>query len=414
MKDYFEIAFTGDIMCSQEQTKAAKLSEGLYCYDSIFTHIKDKLSNYDYLVGNLETPIAGEDLGYTELSYSFNTPIHFLKSLKNSGFNFLTLANNHILDRGKIGMINTIKNLEKVGIEHTGAYQNKKESEEIKVINLNGIKISILSFTYGANTEIHKFRLEKNQTYLIDLLKRQSTKWGFQIYSSENKYIQKSKKFKLKFINKIRKMFKLNSISQSILDCVKTPEIQIDENRYYEHRCINKIRKAKSLSDIVIVCLHCGGQYNRKIGPYTKYIFNLLEKEKPDIIIGNHPHAVLGTQIKNNTFSTFSLGNFSYTPNLKSYLEKKSLSEYSVILKCKINKAKKHIQEISFSILKNTLLSDGSSQVISAYDLYKNENNFFKKRKLRNEIIRVAKRFSNERIGQVKEEYTIKTINENN
>ena len=68
------ITFVGDIMCSPRMT------EMLYNdYSPIFSHSK-KLSECDYLVGNLETPIAGEKLKYTHDRYCFNSPENFLRS----------------------------------------------------------------------------------------------------------------------------------------------------------------------------------------------------------------------------------------------------------------------------------------------------------------------------------------------
>ena len=64
------IRFTGDIMCNIAQTNACRTANG-FCYDRIFEPAEDLLTDCDYLVGNLETPLAGEKLEYSNALYSF-------------------------------------------------------------------------------------------------------------------------------------------------------------------------------------------------------------------------------------------------------------------------------------------------------------------------------------------------------
>ena len=51
------LTFTGDIMCQIPQTAACTTAHG-YDYSPVFRHVRALLSGGDYLVGNLETPIA--------------------------------------------------------------------------------------------------------------------------------------------------------------------------------------------------------------------------------------------------------------------------------------------------------------------------------------------------------------------
>lgn len=77
---------------------------GIYNYDRIFEKVAYVLKDSDYVVGNLETPIAGEELEYTKEPTVFNTPLAFAQSIKKAGFDFVSIANNHCLDRGVIGL----------------------------------------------------------------------------------------------------------------------------------------------------------------------------------------------------------------------------------------------------------------------------------------------------------------------
>lgn len=55
-----------------------KVTENKHNFLEIFSDIKEYLSESDYVVGNLETPIAGSDLGYSNKKVNFNTPEEFL------------------------------------------------------------------------------------------------------------------------------------------------------------------------------------------------------------------------------------------------------------------------------------------------------------------------------------------------
>ena len=98
------ISFTGDILPNERINKTAG-GEYSFCFSKA-----GKLANCDYLVGNLETPVAGEALEYTHERFCFNTPEGILDTLRQCGFNMLTLANNHCMDRGEEGILNTIDN----------------------------------------------------------------------------------------------------------------------------------------------------------------------------------------------------------------------------------------------------------------------------------------------------------------
>ena len=102
-----KLSFVGDLEVTYKVNNEAKIKGN---YDFLFENLKKELRNTDYLVGNLETPIAGKKLGYTNELYCFNTPEEFLKTLKKYNFKLLTTANNHCLDRGVKGLKKTLEN----------------------------------------------------------------------------------------------------------------------------------------------------------------------------------------------------------------------------------------------------------------------------------------------------------------
>jgi Putative enzyme of poly-gamma-glutamate biosynthesis (capsule formation) len=146
-----KLTVTGDLMVhSWQYNEAYDRDTGTYDFSHNFGEIKKFFTNSDVVMGNLETVFAGEDRGISDYP-SFNTPDAFGDALKEAGFNLLTTANNHCMDKGTDGLNRTIEVLDGLGIEHFGTYAREEERNDILVKDVNGIKIAFLSYTYGTN-----------------------------------------------------------------------------------------------------------------------------------------------------------------------------------------------------------------------------------------------------------------------
>lgn len=115
-----KITIVGDIMCEPPILKAAKKSDGTYDFSPMYEKVKPLFSESDYVIGNMETTLAGEEAGYTETFFSFNAPDSFGEAMKDAGFDLVTTINNHTLDRGAEGIIRTMEVLDKIGLPYTG------------------------------------------------------------------------------------------------------------------------------------------------------------------------------------------------------------------------------------------------------------------------------------------------------
>ena len=71
--------------------------------------------------------------------------------LKELGYDVMATANNHCLDKGFNGMVNTLAELDKAGIEHLGTYATEEDSKQYLIKDVNGIKFGFLDYTYGTN-----------------------------------------------------------------------------------------------------------------------------------------------------------------------------------------------------------------------------------------------------------------------
>lgn len=150
------IRAAGDLMMHQKQLDIALQADGSYDFDPQYEMAVDVLSDADYTIANLETTIGL----YGNQPYSgfprFNSPECLLDTIKNAGVDFLTLANNHILDRYFDGMVTTVNNVEAAGFDFTGAYRTAGEAQQPVVIEVNGIKLGMLAYTAHTNgMEVH-------------------------------------------------------------------------------------------------------------------------------------------------------------------------------------------------------------------------------------------------------------------
>lgn len=128
-------------------------SDGYYQYDftNMFTDIKDLIAPYDLKFYNQETVIGGKSLGLSHYP-RFNSPDEIGLDLIKTGFNVVNLASNHTLDKGEIGAMYSATFWENQSdIYAVGSYTSWDNRNRVRVEEKNGIKYSILSYTYGTN-----------------------------------------------------------------------------------------------------------------------------------------------------------------------------------------------------------------------------------------------------------------------
>ena len=168
-----KITFIGDVTCDNPLLNQSRLNKGVYNFSKVFYNTKNLFEKTEYVIGNFETVSYRSDTDYNNEFFMYNCPSRFIKDMGASGIQFVTTANNHCLDQGIAGLISTLDNLDKYGIEHTGTFRNKKEREQIKILNIGNIKIAILSYTYSTNESNTGIVLSGETDYFVGLLRKQ-------------------------------------------------------------------------------------------------------------------------------------------------------------------------------------------------------------------------------------------------
>ena len=151
--------------------------DGKYDFSSQLEFIEPIIKNYDLAFYNQETVLGGTELGLSDYP-TFNSPKEFGDNMINLGFNIVNLATNHTLDRGEEAIISSCNywNTKKDKVLFAGSYCSEEEAKEIKIKEKNGIKYTMLSYTYGTNG----IPVPEGKEYLVNLYSDEKAKADIQ------------------------------------------------------------------------------------------------------------------------------------------------------------------------------------------------------------------------------------------
>ncbi|MCL2720424.1 MAG: CapA family protein [Treponema sp.] len=121
---------------------------GTHDFSPIYTEVKSIITNADLAFINQETVMAGTSFGYSGYPL-FNTPQSLARTLADTGFDIVNIANNHAMDKGRNGLYATLDLLDT--IEEFTVIGARKEGESARIVEKNNIKLGFLSYTYGLN-----------------------------------------------------------------------------------------------------------------------------------------------------------------------------------------------------------------------------------------------------------------------
>jgi len=95
-----KLVAVGDLLMHLSLTRSGYIPQNkTYNFDGFFPEVKPIISQGDWAIANVETTLAGPELGFEGYPL-FNAPAQLVDAAKKAGFNVLTTANNHALDKG--------------------------------------------------------------------------------------------------------------------------------------------------------------------------------------------------------------------------------------------------------------------------------------------------------------------------
>lgn len=230
-----------------------------YNFKPMYEQIKEIVKKYDIAYYNQETILGGSNIGLSSYP-AFNSPYEVGDAMIDSGFNLVSLATNHTLDRGEKAVLNSRNYWNKQSnVLAVGSYSSEEEKEKIQIKESNKIKYTMLNYTYGTNG----ISVPSGKNYLVNI-------WPVTGSNPDNDEAYQNYKSQIK----------------------------------------KDIDQVRDKVDVLIVAMHWGVEYESTPNAYQVDAAKYLESLGVDIIIGTHPHVIEPVDYINNTLVIYSLGNF--------------------------------------------------------------------------------------------------------
>lgn len=244
-KSTVQLTFVGDTMMSGNVEKTL-LANG---YDYPFVHVKSLFLQDDITIANLETPITDKGLPAENKSFVYKSSPLAVPAMKAAGIDVVNLANNHSMDQGVPGLLDTFAALDANQIEYVGAGKNAERAYAPVFIEKNGIKIAIL----GSSRVIPE------------------TSW----FAGE---------------------------AQPGMAASYDPTL-----------AVKAIEQANSQADLVVVIAHWGKERTDHPVDHQIELSRAYIDAGADLIVGGHPHVLQGFERYKDKWIAYSLGNFIFT-----------------------------------------------------------------------------------------------------
>jgi poly-gamma-glutamate capsule biosynthesis protein CapA/YwtB (metallophosphatase superfamily) len=143
---------SGDELPHGALTQAAKTDKG-YDYSPFFKTIKPYFQSADLRFCNQETVTAGEQYGISGYP-AFNVSKDFARNLSSVGCNLISLANNHMNDKGRAGINETLGVWQELKpYAYAGVNQSAEEQQKVRYFEYRGVKFAFVAYTEISNTD---------------------------------------------------------------------------------------------------------------------------------------------------------------------------------------------------------------------------------------------------------------------
>jgi poly-gamma-glutamate synthesis protein (capsule biosynthesis protein) len=205
----------------------------------------------DLAMVNLETAVT--ERGTPEpKTFKFRAPPSAYDAVKAAGIDIVSLANNHALDYGQVGLEDTISHAEAAAMPFVGVGRNSAEAYRPWITEIKGVRIAILGFSQ-----------------VQELWQR----W------------------------------------------VATPDRPGMAYAMELENARAAVQGARALADVVIVYMHWGQEYNQCPTSAMKTFAGQMAEAGAHMIVGTHAHNLVGDGWLGSTFVQYGLSNFLWWRN---------------------------------------------------------------------------------------------------
>lgn len=132
-----------------------------------FDSVRDTLADADILFGNLESPIAPVGQPFVRTgSPVFSAPPVAADALVRAGFDVVSTANNHAWDTGLTGLLETVKQLDRVGLPHAGTGRTLADAHRPAIVERKGWRVAFFAVTRAYNPAPRRFYSHVGSRYI--------------------------------------------------------------------------------------------------------------------------------------------------------------------------------------------------------------------------------------------------------
>lgn len=229
-------------------------TDGTYDFTKCYENVADVIALGDIRMINQETLIANDQYEISGSNFNFNSPTQLGDALMDVGFNVITMANNHMLDKGIGGLLATLDYWDGMQQEHdvtvVGAYRDAEDMSRLRTMEINGMTVAFLAYTEHIN--------------------------GYSVPAD------------------------------SPVEIVLTSEVDVMQQQ---------IESAKRVADAVIVSVHWGVEDTHYVPEERKMLAQDMVSWGADVIVGTHTHTAetmeyITREDGTQGFVFYSLGNF--------------------------------------------------------------------------------------------------------
>ena len=222
--------------------------------ETTFGAFAEQLRAADFAMVNLETAVTGRGSPQPK-TYHFRAPVSTYAAIKAAGIDVVSIANNHTLDYGQVGLLDTLDSAAAAKMPVVGAGRNVVEAYEPYVTTVKGVRVGIVALS-----QVHELSEQWKPT-----ANRPGIAMAFDMGLS-----------------------------------------------------LAAVKKARAMADLVIVYLHWGTEGSNCPNGEQKSAARALAEAGAQVIVGTHAHVPQGDGFLGSAYVHYGLGNFLWYGPSKS------------------------------------------------------------------------------------------------
>ena len=162
------LSAVGDVLTHEGIANRARRYAGAaggFDFRPMFDRVKPILSAADVAICNVESPVSKNNQNLSDYP-RVHVPREIVAAVADSGFDVCSTANNHSIDVGPGGVVETLEVFEANRVGHAGTGRTPEEAARPAVLEAKGIRLAFLSYTFSLNG----LTLPNDRTWMVNMI----------------------------------------------------------------------------------------------------------------------------------------------------------------------------------------------------------------------------------------------------